>query len=129
MEAEVERSNLWQAYERVLRNKGAAGVDGLTVFELKAWLQQHWPSVKAALLAGDYLPAAIRKVALPKPNGGVRILGIPTVLDRRGDVLAAQNKNAEARAAYTEALAKADAQHPLRAIIQLKLDALPPAAS
>ena len=82
MDAVVERSNLWQAYERVLRNKGAAGVDGLTVSELKAWLQQHWPSVKAALLAGDYLPAAIRKVEMPKPTGGVRILGIPTVLDR-----------------------------------------------
>ena len=81
MEAVVERSNLWQAYERVLRNKGAAGVDGLTVFELKAWLQQHWPSVKAALLAGDYLPAVIRKVEMLKPNGGVWILGIPTVLD------------------------------------------------
>ena len=82
MGAVVERNNLWQAYERVLRNKGAAGVDGLTVFEFKAWLQQHWPSVKAALLAGDYLPAAIRKVEMPKPTGGVRILGIPTVLDR-----------------------------------------------
>lgn len=82
MEAVVERCNLWQAYERVMRNKGAAGVDGLTVFELKAWLQQHWPSVKAALLKGDYMPTAIRKVDIPKPNGGVRTLGIPTVLDR-----------------------------------------------
>jgi RNA-directed DNA polymerase len=82
MDAVVERNNLWRAYERVMRNKGAAGVDGLTVFELKAWLQQHWPSVKAALLAGDYVPAAIRKVEMPKPNGGVRTLGIPTVLDR-----------------------------------------------
>ena len=82
MDAVVERSNLWQAYERVLRNKGAAGVDGLTVSEFKAWLQQHWPSVKAELLAGDYLPAVIRKVEIPKPNGGVRTLGIPTVLDR-----------------------------------------------
>jgi RNA-directed DNA polymerase len=82
MEAVVERSNLWQAYERVMRNKGAAGVDGLSVHEFKSWLQQHWPSVKAALLAGDYLPAAIRKVEIPKPNGGVRTLGIPTVLDR-----------------------------------------------
>ena len=82
MDAVVERSNLWQAYERVMRNKGAAGVDGLTVSDFKAWLQQHWPSVKAALLAGDYLPAAIRKVEIPKPNGGVRTLGIPTVLDR-----------------------------------------------
>jgi group II intron reverse transcriptase/maturase len=82
MEAVVERHNLWRAYERVMRNKGAAGVDGLTVFEFKAWLQQHWPSVKAALLAGDYVPAAIRKVEIPKPNGGVRTLGIATVLDR-----------------------------------------------
>jgi RNA-directed DNA polymerase len=82
MEAVVERNNLWQAYERVMRNKGAAGVDGLTVFEFKAWLQQHWPSVKAALLAGNYIPAAIRKVEIPKPNGGARTLGIPTVLDR-----------------------------------------------
>lgn len=82
MDVVVERSNLWRAYERVMRNKGAAGVDGLTVVEFKAWLQQHWPSVKAALLAGDYMPAAIRKVDIPKPNGGVRTLGIPTVLDR-----------------------------------------------
>jgi group II intron reverse transcriptase/maturase len=82
MEAVVERHNLWQGYERVMRNKGATGVDGLTVFEFKAWLQQHWPSVKAALLAGEYMPTAIRKVEIPKPNGGVRTLGIPTVLDR-----------------------------------------------
>lgn len=82
MEAVVERNNLWRAYERVMRNKGAAGVDGLTVDDFKAWLQQHWPSVKAALLAGDYVPRAIRKVEIPKPNGGVRTLGIPTVLDR-----------------------------------------------
>jgi RNA-directed DNA polymerase len=82
MDAVVERHNLWRAYERVMQNKGAAGVDGLTVFEFKAWLQQHWPSIKAALLAGDYIPSAIRKVDIPKPNGGVRALGIPTVLDR-----------------------------------------------
>jgi RNA-directed DNA polymerase len=82
MEEVVERANLWRAYERVMRNKGAAGVDRLPVAALKAWLQQHWPSVKAALLAGDYMPAAILKVEIPKPNGGVRTLGIPTVLDR-----------------------------------------------
>jgi RNA-directed DNA polymerase len=82
MEAVVERNNLWQAYERVVRNKGAAGVDGLSVSDFKAWLQQHWPSVKAALLAGEYMPMAIRKVEIPKPNGGVRTLGIPTVVDR-----------------------------------------------
>jgi group II intron reverse transcriptase/maturase len=82
METVVERDNLWLAYERVMRNKGAAGVDGLGVLDFKTWLQQHWPSVKAALLAGEYIPAAIRKVDIPKPNGGVRTLGIPTVLDR-----------------------------------------------
>jgi RNA-directed DNA polymerase len=82
MDAVVERNNLWRAYERVMRNKGAAGVDGLTVLEFKTGLQQHWPSVRAALLAGNYMPMAIRKVEIPKPNGGVRTLGIPTVLDR-----------------------------------------------
>lgn len=82
MDAVVERHNLWRAYERVMRNKGAAGVDDLSVADFKAWLQQHWPSVRAALLAGDYMPMAIRKVEIPKSNGGVRTLGIPTVLDR-----------------------------------------------
>jgi group II intron reverse transcriptase/maturase len=82
MEAVVERSNLWRAYERVVRNKGAAGVDGLTVADFKTWLQQHWPTVRAALLAGEYMPGAVRKVEIPKPNGGARLLGIPTVLDR-----------------------------------------------
>ncbi|RJF96093.1 group II intron reverse transcriptase/maturase [Noviherbaspirillum saxi] len=82
MEAVVERNNLWQAYERVMRNKGAAGGDGLTVADFKSWLQQHWPAVRAALLAGEYLPRAVRKVEIPKPNGGIRTLGIPTVLDR-----------------------------------------------
>jgi group II intron reverse transcriptase/maturase len=82
MEAVIEPHNLRQAYKQVMRNKGSAGVDGLTVTELKAWLQRHWPSIKAALLAGDYMPRAIRKVEIPKPQGGVRLLGIPTVLDR-----------------------------------------------
>jgi group II intron reverse transcriptase/maturase len=82
MEAVVERNNLWRAYERVVRNKGAAGVDGLTVADFKAWLRQCWPAVRATLLAGEYMPRAVRKVEIPKPNGGVRLLGIPTVLDR-----------------------------------------------
>jgi group II intron reverse transcriptase/maturase len=82
MEAVVERTNLMAAYQRVMRNKGAAGVDGLPVSELKAWVQRYWPSVRAALLDGSYLPSPVRKVEIPKPNGGVRTLGIPTVLDR-----------------------------------------------
>ncbi len=82
MEAAVERSNLLCAYERVVKNKGAPGVDGLTVAGFKPWLQAHWPRIRQELLAGDYIPAAVRKVEIPKPQGGVRMLGIPTVLDR-----------------------------------------------
>ena len=82
MEAAVERSNMLCAYERVVKNEGAPGVDGLRVTEFKPWLQAHWPSVRQALLAGEYMPAGLRKVDIPKPQGGVRTLGIPTVLDR-----------------------------------------------
>ena len=82
MEAAVERSNMRCAYERVVKNEGAPGVDGLTVAEFKPWLQAHWTNIRQALLAGEYMPAAVRKVDIPKPQGGVRTLGIPTVLDR-----------------------------------------------
>ena len=82
MEAVVERSNMLCAYERVVKNQGAAGVDGLTTTELKPWLQAHWGTIRETLLAGRYMPAAVRKVEIPKPQGGVRSLGIPTVLDR-----------------------------------------------
>lgn len=82
MEAVVERSNMLCAYERVVANEGAPGVDGLTVAELKPWLKTHWAKVRQALLAGEYMPAAVRKVDIPKPQGGVRTLGIPTVVDR-----------------------------------------------
>jgi RNA-directed DNA polymerase len=82
MEQVVERGNMWAAYERVLRNKGAPGADGMRVGELKAWLQANWPSVKKALLAGSYLPREVRAVDIPKPQGGVRTLGVPTVVDR-----------------------------------------------
>lgn len=82
MEAAVERSNMLCAYERVVKNEGAPGVDGLTVAEFKPWLKAHWSKVRQALLAGEYMPGAVRKVEIPKPQGGVRTLGIPTVLDR-----------------------------------------------
>ncbi|HVO79691.1 MAG TPA: group II intron reverse transcriptase/maturase [Terriglobales bacterium] len=82
MEAVVERSNMQCAYERVVANKGAPGVEGLTVAELKPWLKAHWAKVRLALLAGEYMPQAVRKVEIPKPQGGVRTLGIPTVVDR-----------------------------------------------
>ena len=82
MEAVVERSNLFSAYERVVKNEGAPGVDGLTVSEFKPWLQRHWARVRQDLLTGVYEPSSVRKVEIPKPQGGVRMLGIPTVLDR-----------------------------------------------
>jgi RNA-directed DNA polymerase len=82
MERVVERSNLWLAYQRVVQNKGAAGVDDLTVCEFKDWLKVHWLSVKRALLEGRYLPRPVRRVDIPKPSGGIRTLGVPTVVDR-----------------------------------------------
>ena len=82
MELVVERSNLWAAYRRVVANKGSAGVDGVGVPEFKDWLKEYWPTVRVALLAGSYQPQAVRAVEIPKPSGGVRVLGIPTVVDR-----------------------------------------------
>jgi RNA-directed DNA polymerase len=82
MEQVVERSNMQKAYSQVMRNRGAPGVDGLRCEDLKAWLQSHWQSARAALLAGTYLPRAVRRVDIPKPQGGVRTLGVPTVVDR-----------------------------------------------
>lgn len=82
MEAAVERSNMWRAYRQVLKNRGAAGVDGMAVTELGNWLKTNWPQVKQALLESRYLPQAVRKVEIPKASGGKRTLGIPTVVDR-----------------------------------------------
>ena len=82
MEAVVERGNLRLAYQRVVENKGAAGVDAITVSELKDHLKRHWPTIRARLLAGEYRPMAVRRVDIPKPQGGLRTLGIPTLVDR-----------------------------------------------
>jgi RNA-directed DNA polymerase len=82
MEAVCERGNLRLAYQRVVENKGAAGVDGIGVAEFKAHLKQHWPSIEAKLLGGWYVPAPVRRVDIPKPQGGMRTLGIPTLTDR-----------------------------------------------
>ena len=82
MEAVVERENMKVAYARVVSNRGAAGVDGMTVEDLKAHLVQHWPSIKEELLRGKYQPQPVLGVQIPKPGGGERQLGIPTVVDR-----------------------------------------------
>lgn len=82
IEAVITRENLMLAYQRVVENKGAAGVDNLSVAELKPWLQQNWASIRQALIKGEYQPRAIRRMDIPKPDGGVRTLGIPSVVDR-----------------------------------------------
>ena len=82
MDAVCERGNLKLAYQRVIENKGAAGVDGIGIAEFKDHLKQHWPTIKAKLLAGKYIPLPVRRVDIPKPQGGVRTLGIPTLTDR-----------------------------------------------
>lgn len=82
MERVLERPNLMRAYQRVVSNKGAAGVDQMPVTALKGHLQQHWPRLRERILAGDYHPQPVRRVSIPKPQGGERMLGIPTVQDR-----------------------------------------------
>ena len=82
MEKIVSRGNMMAAYSRVLSNKGAPGVDEMPVTALKGYLQEEWLRTKEELLAGTYHPQPVRKVEIPKPGGGTRMLGIPTVLDR-----------------------------------------------
>jgi group II intron reverse transcriptase/maturase len=82
MQRVLARPNLMRALKRVRRNKGSAGIDGMTVDELPDWLKEHWPRVREELLAGSYQPTPVRRATLPKPDGGERKLGIPTVLDR-----------------------------------------------
>lgn len=82
MEAVVERENMKTAWLRVKGNKGAAGVDGMNVEALLPYLREHWSNIKEDLLADRYQPSPVRKVEIPKPGGGMRQLGIPTVLDR-----------------------------------------------
>jgi len=82
MEEVVSRDNMMAAYSRVVSNKGAPGVDAMPVTALKGYLQQEWPRIREELLAGTYRPQPVRKVEIPKPGGGTRMLGIPTVLDR-----------------------------------------------
>jgi RNA-directed DNA polymerase len=82
MEVIVERDNLRKALAQVKRNKGAAGVDGMSLDALAPYLEEHWPAIRAQLLEGTYRPQPVRRVEIPKASGGTRPLGIPTVLDR-----------------------------------------------
>src|ERR671927_988905 len=82
MEEVCERENCKQALKRVKANKGSAGMDGMTVQQLPEYLKQHWPAIREQLLSGTYKPQPVKRVEIPKPEGGIRKLGIPTVLDR-----------------------------------------------
>ena len=82
MESICERENMQRAMRQVRQNKGAPGIDGMAVDQLPGYIQRHWPTIKEALLAGSYTPLPVRRKEIDKPDGGVRLLGIPTVLDR-----------------------------------------------
>jgi len=81
MESILERNNMKRAIKRVIKNKGAPGVDGMTVRKIERYLKRHWSKIEQALLEGTYSPMPVKRKEIPKP-GGVRLLGIPTVLDR-----------------------------------------------
>ncbi len=82
MEEVLCRENMLRAHQRVASNKGAPGVDGVTVDDLAPMLRKCWPEIREELLSGTYRPSPVLKVEIPKPGGGVRMLGIPTTLDR-----------------------------------------------
>jgi RNA-directed DNA polymerase len=103
MEAVLERENLKEALARVKRNKGAAGVDGMTVGDLPTYLKEHWLTIRAQLLDGTYKPQPVRRVEIPKASGGLRPLGIPTVLDRFIQQAAMQVLQADWDGTFSEA--------------------------
>lgn len=82
MEEVCQRDNLWKALKRVQANKGGPGVDGMTVKQLPGYLKRHWPKIREQLLLGTYRPQPVKRVEIPKPEGGVRKLGVPAALDR-----------------------------------------------
>jgi RNA-directed DNA polymerase len=82
MEEVCDRENLKRALRRVRANKGSPGTDGMKVGELPGYLKQHWPAIREQLMSGTYKPQPVKRVEIAKPDGGVRKLGIPTVLDR-----------------------------------------------
>ena len=78
----LSRENLAEALRRVEQNAGAAGIDGMSTKELRPWLKDHWPQVRSQLEAGTYRPQPVRRVMIPKPSGGLRMLGVPAAVDR-----------------------------------------------
>ena len=82
MEGIVAADNMRRAWRQVRRNRGAPGIDGMRIEDFAAYARGHWPTIRQALLDGTYGPQPVRRVSIPKPDGGERLLGIPTVVDR-----------------------------------------------
>lgn len=82
LEMMLERHNIIRAWKRVQANKGVPGVDGMRTDQLGGYLAKHWPEIEKSLLNGTHTPMPVKRKEIPKPDGGVRLLGIPTVLDR-----------------------------------------------
>jgi RNA-directed DNA polymerase len=82
MEEVCDRGNLERAWKRVRSNKGSPGVDGMTIEDAKAYLREHWPNIRSQLFSGTHQPQPVKRVEIPKPEGGVRKLGVPCVVDR-----------------------------------------------
>lgn len=82
MEEVCDRGNLVRAWKRVRSNKGSPGVDGMTIDDAKAYLREHWPNIRSQLFVGTYQPQPVKRVEIPKPDGGIRKLGVPCVVDR-----------------------------------------------
>lgn len=82
LERVLAPENLHAAWKRVRSNHGAPGVDGITIEDYPQWAKQHWAATRRALVRGDYIPQPVRRIEIPKPNGGMRCLGIPGVNDR-----------------------------------------------
>lgn len=102
LEEIVSRTNMTTAYERVVSNKGVAGVDKMSVDGLLVHMQRNWATIKQQILAGTYIPQAVRKVEIPKANGGKRMLGIPTVTDRMIQQAIAQKLSEKYDAGFSE---------------------------
>src|SRR5208282_1512278 len=83
MEEVCDRGNLVRAWKRVRQNKGSPGVDGMTIDDTKDYLRETWPHIRSQLLEGTYQPQPVKRIEIPKPDGGIRKLGVPCVVDRQ----------------------------------------------
>ena len=117
MEEVCDRGNLERAWKRVRSNKGSPGVDGMTIDAAKDYLRKHWPNIRAQLLEGTYQPQPVKRVEIPKPDGGIRKLGVPCVVDRLDS------------AGYAASSPRAVGPDVLRAQLRLSTGALRPAGS